>query len=236
MSRSTSSYKSSNRERPSSRKKGKSSHRKSSPQDYRPVPVSGIKKVVSRIWNVLFYVITIGILIGAILFKVDNSPTKSFYGYHFMTVKTNSMAGKKDTSFKDGFPAGSFIVVKKEDPNTLKVGDIITFFPVAGNTSAYLTHRIVEVDTPISGEGDEQTIGITTQGDSNDGPDFPIEKSQVVGKVIWSVKGVGDIVDFIRTKYLIVGLLVVVLFGFTMALKYYMSIPTLEPTSKRRRR
>ncbi len=153
-----------------------------------------------------------------------------------MTVKTNSMAGKKDTSFKDGFPAGSFIVVKKEDPNSLKVGDIITFFPVAGNTSAYLTHRIVEVGTPISGEGDDQTLGITTQGDSNDGPDFPIEKSQVVGKVIWSVKGVGDIVDFIRTKYLIVGLLVVVLFGFTMALKYYMSIPTLEPTSKRRRR
>lgn len=218
----------------SRKKTARKSRRSSDKNEYRPVPPSGLKKALNRIWNVTFYVMMIAIVIGAVLFKFDNSPTKSFYGYHFMTVKTNSMAASKKTTFTDGFPAGSFIIVKKVDPASLKVGDIITFFPVPDNTSAYLTHRIIQVDTPIRGEGEDEILGLTTQGDANDGPDFPIERRSVVGKVIWSMKGGGNVIDFIREKYVIVVILVGVLFAFTMTLKYYMSIPTLEP--KRRRR
>lgn len=220
----------------SSRRKSVTSSQRSSSKssrEYRPVPPSGMKRVLNTVWNVAFYIVAIGILVGAVLFKFDNSPTKSFYGYHFMTVKTNSMAATKKTTFDDGFPAGSFIIVKKVDPESLKVADIITFFPVPDNTNAYLTHRIIEIDTPI-GEGEDQQLGLTTQGDANDGPDFPIEKSSVVGKVIWSMKGGGNIIDFIREKYVIVAILIGVLFAFTLTLKYYMAIPTLEP--KRRRR
>lgn len=208
--------------------------RKKNNQAYQFVLPSNIQMLLNNVWNVTFYVVMIGILVGALLFKFDNSPTKSFYGYHFMTVKTNSMAASKKTKFTDGFSAGSFIIIKKVDPNSLKVDDIITFFPVPGNRDAYLTHRIIEIETPINGQSGEEAKGITTQGDANDGPDFPIEKKSVVGKVIWSVKSGGNIVDFIREKYVIVAILVGILFTFTMTLKYYMSIPTLEP--KRRRR
>lgn len=187
--------------------------------------ISVAKKSLIILGDFLFYGLMLLILVGAVFFKFSDSPTKSLYGYNFMTVKTGSMAPNKNKpELTDGFPAGSLIVVKKVDPNSLKVGDIITFFPVPDNTDAYLTHRIISTDTPI-GEGENAKVGITTQGDANDGPDFPIEKSAVVGKVVWSVKGFGNMIDFIRDKYIIVLSFIVMIIAFIWSLKYYLSIP-----------
>lgn len=194
------------------------------------------KKIVTVLWNVAFYGVMALILAGVLIFNFNDSPTKSLYGYNIMTVKTGSMTPTKNKpELKDGFPAGSLILVKKEDPNNLKVGDIITFFPVADNTDAYLTHRIIDVNTQI-GEGEDQRVGFTTQGDANDGPDFPIEKSLVVGKVVWSAKGIGNMIDFVKDKYIVVIIFTLIVLIFILSLRYYLSIPNGNDKKRKKRK
>ena len=62
--------------------------------------------------------------------------SNNFFSYQLLIVRSDSM---KKTDFK----AGDLIVVKKVDPNTLKVGDIITFTskdPYSYNEK--VTHKI----------------------------------------------------------------------------------------------
>lgn len=65
----------------------------------------------------------------------------------------------------------------------------------------YVTHRIIFADEN----------GYTTKGDANPSPDPEIvQRAQVVGKVVWVIKGAGTALDFLRSP---TGLLVVILAG-----------------------
>ena len=80
---------------------------------------------------------------------------------------------------------GDVVVVKPVDTDELRVGDVITFQPIADNP-ALTTHRIIgEV---FGSEGRE----FLTQGDANDAPDLaPITPEQVKGEVWYTVPVVG---------------------------------------------
>ena len=85
-------------------------------------------------------------------------------GYEEMAVLTGSMEPK--------YPVGTLIFVKEADPNTLEVGDVITYHL---DSNTVVTHRIVEIDK----EG--QTV--TTKGDANNANDGnPVPYSEIVGK------------------------------------------------------
>ncbi|MBP1044240.1 signal peptidase I [Vagococcus sp. BWB3-3] len=226
----------------------KKPHKKRQPNERIRPPTMG-HRVGSLLWNVVFYVIFLSVLLGALLFNFNDSADKSFYGYRFMTVKTNSMAAHPDKpNLTDGFNAGDMIVLKQVKPDELKAKDIITFYPVAGNTDAFLTHRIIEIGTPVT-DGEGKTVeGLTTQGDANDNADIPIQQSQVVGKVIGHVAYVGTFIQFVRDNLVVVLVLISSVFLVIATLKYYLSIPKEEgrdreftrkkrkhPTSKRRK-
>lgn len=193
------------------------------------VPKSPARHLVTLIWNVVFYCFILAIFLGALIFNFNKDPNKSFYGYQFMTVKTNSMAPNPEKKeLKGGFYAGDLIIVKKVDVETLKKYDIITFFPIKGNSTAYLTHRLIDVETPTEDEVGEETIGFTTQGDANKGADLPILKKQVVGKVIGHMSGIGNVINYMRDNLVIVLVFICLIFGVTMTLKYYLSLPKVE--------
>lgn len=102
-------------------------------------------------------------------------------GFEEMAVLTGSMEPK--------YPVGSLIFVKEENPEELKVGDVITY---RLSEDTVVTHRIVEINK------EEQTI--TTKGDANSSNDgSPIPYSEIVGKAHFSIPYLGFISMNIKT-------------------------------------
>lgn len=183
---------------------------------------SHMKTISLVLWDFIFYIFLGAIIVSAVFFSFNDKPDKSFFGYRFMTVLTNSMSPNPEKpELKNGFTSGAVIIIKQVNPKEIKKGDIITFYPVKGNTQAYLTHRVVKTMNELDGE---KGTFIQTQGDANSGEDIPIESSQVVGKVILSIPGIGNILNFIRSNIVIVTTFIALLFGFLIMLKYYLSM------------
>ena len=85
---------------------------------------------------------------------------------------------------------GSVVMIKPE--NDYKVGDIITFGRYS-RLKAPTTHRIYQIE---DNEGEPFYV---TKGDANNAPDFrKIKKSQILGKVVFSIPYVGYAVDFAK--------------------------------------
>lgn len=89
------------------------------------------------------------------------------------------------------------VFTKKVDPNELKKGDVITFF----STNAFfggtpITHRIVDIVEPISGER-----MFIVKGDANEkADDEKVLASNVVGKVKFKIPQLGRIQFFLASK------------------------------------
>lgn len=102
-------------------------------------------------------------------------------GYEEMAVLTGSMEPE--------YPVGSLIYVKEQDPETLQVGDIITY-RLSGGT--VVTHRIVEINA------EEQSV--TTKGDANESNDGqPVPFDSIVGKAEFKIPYLGFISMNIKT-------------------------------------
>lgn len=103
-------------------------------------------------------------------------------GYEEMAVLTGSM--------EPNYPVGALIFVKEEDPENLKIGDVITY---RLDEDTVVTHRIVEINR------DEQTV--TTKGDANEDKDgSPVSYSNIVGKAHFKVPYLGFIAMNIKTS------------------------------------
>ncbi|MHC5375422.1 signal peptidase I [Enterococcus sp. LJL120] len=214
----------------------KNSKKQTSKKKYREIPPSKTKRVLKVLWDVLFYAFLFLIIGGAIFFNFNDSPDKSFFGYRFMTVLTNSMAPNPEKpELTDGFTSGSVIIIQQVNPETLQDGDIITFYPVPGNTESYLTHRVVETMDNLDGE---EGFFIQTQGDANTGADIPISGSQVVGKVVLTIPFIGNFLNFVRDNLVVVAIFLATLFGLFVTLKYYIGLGNYEavPANKKKRK
>lgn len=103
-------------------------------------------------------------------------------GYEEMAVLTGSM--------EPNYPVGSLIFAKEEDPENLKVGDVITY---RLDEDTVVTHRIVEINQ------EEQTI--TTKGDANsDNDGSPVSYSNIVGKAHFKIPYLGFLAMNIKTS------------------------------------
>lgn len=110
---------------------------------------SKVKKIISIVLNVLFYVFIAFLLIFAIanIKGQKNNNIPSLFGNTYMAVKSDSMDG----DYKDSFKRGDLIIsktVKEKDIENIKVGDIITFkdYTMPSGTNQVNTHRIVNID------------------------------------------------------------------------------------------
>lgn len=128
-------------------------------------------------------VISLFVLLTVVMTPADQVP--QVMGFSILRVLTGSM--------EPAIPEGSMLLVQKTDPETLRSGDVISFFsPDPSLDGALNTHRIQQVVT------DGGTLQFVTKGDANFLEDQQmVNEQQVVGKVIFVSPALGKLVRLV---------------------------------------
>lgn len=165
-------------------------------------------KVLKRAGTVVISVLLWAVILIAALYAFttmatrDNQNVANILGYTPLVVKSDSMAPV--------FETGDLIIIKKCDPSTLNVGDIICFHTIINNEYALNTHRIAE----IAQQGDVRSY--TTIGDNNNGiaDQHIISDGDIVGIYVCNLPKMGRVMDFLSssTGFLAVIILPMLLF------------------------
>lgn len=150
-----------------------------------------MKKALTIIGNIFLWIIVIfSLLITMLVFSSTSANgVANFLGYIPLTVESPSMSPT--------FEEGDLIICKQiENPYTLQVDDVITFWTLIDGQKVKNTHRIVRInDTGNS-------VSFITRGDNNPIDDeLPAYQSELIGK--WTnirLTGAGKIMAFLRTK------------------------------------
>lgn len=195
-----------------------SNNRKRTSSNKKQMKPSKNKVVIGLVFDILFYGVVLFTLIGTTLFVANQDPEKSFFGYRFYSVKTNSMVPQKD-SLPGGFYAGDITIVKVTDLDQIKPKDIITY---RVGENAYLTHRLVKKENKLNGEDGPFLI---TKGDANNSEDPPIKGDRLVGKVLFVIPKAGGILTFIRTHFVVSIVFLLSIFGFVWVIRLYLEQP-----------
>jgi len=105
---------------------------------------------------------------------------------HSYVVQTDSMS--------PAIGAGSVVYVSEVEPDSVDVGDVITFTTGGAAGSSRVTHRVVDVQ-----ESDD-SVRFRTKGDANEEADpGTIPSADVVGVVTFHVPYIGYVVAFAGT-------------------------------------
>ena len=143
-------------------------------------------KALKKAWNIVSSVLVVlVVLIAALLVGAR------LVGLNVYTVISGSM--------EPTYSVGDLIYVKKVNPQTVKVGDPITF--VMNEDLVVATHRVVEVDI-----AQQHYI---TKGDANDVPDAkPVHFNNLIGKPVFAIPLLGYVSDWVQNPpgvYITVG-------------------------------
>jgi len=138
------------------------------------VGLIGRKEIISRRikkkkLNTTFYLFLTVILTMLIWGSTD------LLGFRLSIVASGSM--------KPSLNVGDIIVTIKVDPECIKIGDIIQYYPQ--NESAPIVHRVIEINR-IGGR-----TYIITKGDANSSPDDPIVATEKINKVVFVIPKLG---------------------------------------------
>jgi len=159
-----------------------------------------VKAVLQAKPKVLISVIAL-LLLPVLLFTAVALNPNNFFGYSFFTVLSHSMY--------DEIPKGSLIVVKRTDPQSLNVGDNITF---KRDRTTTVTHKVVEIHENYSDSG---ARGFRTMGVNNTNPDTGIVNADsVIGVVTFCIPGLGSVLAYIVDN---IGLMCIVPGGIAAA-------------------
>lgn len=105
-------------------------------------------------------------------------------GWRLDAVLTGSMAPELEI--------GSLVFTRSVEPETIAVGDIITFRPAA-NGQALITHRVI-------GVGRSSSLYFETKGDANQAPDpFTVPARNLIGRVAFDAPYWGYATEFLKT-------------------------------------
>jgi signal peptidase len=172
------------------------------------VELTSSQKAVELISDILFYLLLVAILAGAVMFASSKAPGKSLFGYRYYDVLTGSM--------EPTYKVGDLIFVRVTDASEINVGDPVTFNPGATDDS-YLTHRVVEKIEDYQGTG---VTCFRTRGDANETDDpFVIDASRMIGVVKLRIPVIGYIVKFVQVHYVMVIIFIVLFSVFFTLLK-----------------
>jgi signal peptidase I len=159
------------------------------------IKVSSLYRTFRLLGNTLFVILIL--FMSLLVFSLIQSRVKggppTLAGHQMYMVLSGSMSPAFDT--------GSLIFVRPQPPQTLQVGDIITFRSSSGEQLT--THRIVEVM-------DENILRFRTRGDANNTDDpNPVPASNVLGRVSYAAPYLGYVMDFAQTKKGLIALIFV---------------------------
>lgn len=164
-------------------------------------------KIFSRIMAVISVVIFIlGLTIFVSVLRASAGKAPSVFGFSVLQVTSGSMEPE--------IPVGGIVVVRKVKPESLKVGDVISFYSNDVDISGKVnTHRIVEIKQSESGEKI-----FRTKGDANEYADTAaVFEIDLVGKMIFNLGSVGgSIFDVLRNPTIILIFIVLPLIFITL--------------------
>ena len=134
-------------------------------------------KKVKKIWDVVTTVLVVLVVILAIFLMGSR-----LVGLQVFNVVSGSM--------EPNYSVGDLLFVKTVDPDSVKVGDPITF--VLNEDLVVATHRVVAVDS--------ENRQFTTKGDANKNEDAaPVHFNNLVGIPVFAVPLLGYVSAFIQT-------------------------------------
>lgn len=156
-----------------------------------------VGKIIDYTLNILIVLFAIFLLISmytAVQVKILKNEYANFFGYSLFEVQTGSMHGTIE--------AGDWIIVKST--KDVYRNQIITY----KHGNEFITHRVVEI----------YKGSYVTKGDANNSKDEPIDREQVVGKVVKILHGFGILRKTIFNPIVIVSL-IICLYLFNLTFK-----------------
>lgn len=135
-----------------------------------------VNKTLKKIWSVTTTVIVALVVLIAVFLMGSR-----IVGFRVFTVISGSMEPK--------FSVGDLIYVKEVSPDTIKVGDPITF--VMNEELTVATHQVIKIDA--------ENQHFYTQGLANDTPDAtPVHFNNLIGKPMFAIPWLGYVSDWIQ--------------------------------------
>ena len=154
-----------------------------------------LKNIFGIILNILIVIVVVIVLIalvGLVQTKIMKNEYSNYFGYSVFQVATGSMSPTLEE--KDIIIAQILNDKQKEE---LNLNDIIVF-KQDGNI---ITHRITKISEN----------GITTKGDANNTEDNPIQKQDIIGKVVKTIPQIGVWEKVLSTPQVYVSILITIL-------------------------
>ena len=130
-------------------------------------------KIFKVVLKVLLIIVLIGFVFSVFLQRFSNNRV-SIFNYRMFTVVTGSMKPKYDI--------GDVLLAKEVDPETIEIGDTISYLGYSGSFNGkVITHKVVDI------ERDEKTNKLVfhTQGLTNVIEDPEVPQDLVYGKVVY---------------------------------------------------
>ena len=114
----------------------------------------------------------------------------TYVGPHFGWRVDAVLSGSMEPHLK----VGSLVVTRSVEPETIAVGDIITFRQAMVGEEM-ITHRVI-------GIGQSSSLYFETKGDANEAPDpFTVPARNLVGKICFHVPYWGYATEFLKTPF-----------------------------------
>lgn len=150
-----------------------------------------MKKVVGIVINVILWLFVVfAALTTVVVFTgTSNNGVGNLFGYMPFSIQTQSM--------EPTIKAGDVVIGKEVDFNTLKEGDIITYWTTVDEQKILNTHRI----TKVVSNGKGSVPSFKTKGDNNQIEDeYTVAAADIVAKYNSKISGLGKAVDFLETQ------------------------------------
>lgn len=136
-----------------------------------------MQKNVKRVWNNITTVLVSLMIVLVFLLRGFR-----LLGYEVLVIQSGSM--------EPAYHVGSLVYVKPVEPETLEVGDVITF-ELGGGVRG--THRIIEV------LDENSVLSFRTKGDANTMEDkIPVTADSLVGEVKFTIPQLGFFMTYIQ--------------------------------------
>ena len=143
--------------------------------------------ILANILTILILLFALCVMIFTIVSVRTLGRDADLFGYKPYIVLSDSM--------QDTFEMGDISVSREVDPNTLQVGDIVTFTSIdPANYGEVVTHRIREITT-YEGQPAFVTYGTTTGVNDS----YPALFSNVRGEYVFRLPKLGLFFQFLRT-------------------------------------
>ncbi|MGN0475872.1 MAG: signal peptidase I [Ruminococcus sp.] len=159
-----------------------------------------IRKILSAL-SFVFLGIMVVFVIFLFVQRVSGTNT-GIFGYSVYRVSSGSMEPE--------LSVGDVILSKKIMPETLEIGDIISYNGREGDYQGkIITHKIVDIKETGYGRV------FTTKGIANASEDPAVEEFQVLGKMQFKIPIVGTLYNFFMTPYGLVAVILLILLAFS---------------------